>query len=122
MTMTNHRLLQSRSNVSTRQAHVQPLQPAGVGLAISGDSMTTKTTAAQDLKTVLDYWLEMVCDGDDRPPEVVLAMCRLKWPDHDFEIDRSKSEPADLCCLDAMVDVKTGRTAADLMREGVRDD
>jgi len=69
-----------------------------------------------DITLVIDYYLDQARD-DSRPPHILLAMCRLKWPEHsDWQIreDADPDEP-ELCyhlrdCVDS-----NGVSAADLL-------
>jgi len=64
-----------------------------------------------DLETVLKYWLDQVSSGDDRPAEVVKALCELAWPGRTFRM-----EDKEFCDLTDAFDVLTGESAQDLYR------
>jgi len=64
-----------------------------------------------DLQTVVAYFMDQVCGGDDRPSEVVLALCRLRFPGRNFYSSR---DPADLITLEDVFDADTDELAEDL--------
>lgn len=67
----------------------------------------------RNVKTVVDYFLGQIQDGDDRPPSVVRALLAVKWPDREFICNPEVEAADELCCLDAFTDKKTGLPADD---------
>lgn len=66
------------------------------------------------LHEVVPYWLDEIYEGDDRPMEVVAALCALRWPKRGFRIATNGTGCCGLWTLDDVTDIETGKTASEL--------
>ena len=75
-----------------------------------------KPTDDKRLQGVLDYWLMVMRGGGNHPPDILIAMCELTWPDRAFQVKENKNG---LYALRDALDVKTGETAEALFGRDV---
>ncbi len=76
-----------------------------------------KAAKEQQVKLVLDYFVDQVAAGDDRPPEVVGALLDYRWPDRDFKCRKEIGlYDTDLFTFVDFIDLETGMTADQLYK------
>ncbi|MCY2990918.1 MAG: hypothetical protein NTY19_24040 [Planctomycetota bacterium] len=73
-------------------------------------------------QTVVNYFMDQIWEGENRPFRIVVALCELFFPGRKFEINTDggrdaslvNEEDCHLCTLLSAFDVDTGECAADL--------
>jgi hypothetical protein len=70
-------------------------------------------TVSDDKTVVADYFLAQIADGDARPADVVLALCRIRFPGREF-VAKAGYYDLGLITLDDVFDARTGETAYDV--------
>lgn len=62
-----------------------------------------------DLENVVGLWLHETV-GASRPPDIVLALCHLRWPGREFVVEEDSQE-SELICLNEVKDLETSVSA-----------